>query len=171
MDGYDPNEVVTNVEDSYKENFGYGGLTVGLPGLVNVNMGGYGGPLGFGLNFSALHLIALALNNDKDDQGNTTTTDDEKKRSFFVGQLNADVRLFATQNFLLAFTMAGGTAYYSGKDDENKMRVFYYGPGVHLFYKHLFIETGWAFGYSYDENDEVSKAEFPLFQIGYVGRF
>lgn len=156
--------------DSYTDNFGYGGLTLGVPGIVNVNVGGFAGPLGIGFSFSALHVVEWMIKDKLDENGVSIADQDDD--FMFVGQLNADIKLFASDNLLLAGTGAVGTIFRADTTNPNNDIGFvYYGTGGHLFYKSFFLEGGWAWGRELGEDKKPQLTQFPLFQIGFVGRF
>lgn len=170
---------LTPEKPPYNDTFGYVGITLGLPGIVNLNVGGYkehglGGQIGI----SSIHLIGALFDSDdeSDDDGNSSDDDDDDDDDdsfFFIGQANINMRLYATENFLLGASFAAGTANYSSGDAfDSSVRLAYVGPAVHVMYKSFFLESGWAWGKDYSEAKEDRKTiEFPLFQIGYVGRF
>lgn len=149
--------------------YGVTGVTLGTPGLVNLNLGYYGGYAGCMVSVSFLHVLE-ALADDRDTSANRAA--DDSGLSFAMLQLNLDLKMYETEHFMMAASAAGGTFYVNDRSDpESRVSIFYAGPCVHLLWYGFFLEAGAAYARDFSVKYELRKTHlFPLVQLGYVGK-
>lgn len=147
------------------------GMTLGTPGLLNVNAGYYGETLGISFSFSFLHLLEAWANEGTE---NTSSEIRENTGLFYaLFQLNLDWKFIDNGNLVLAGSVAGGTICFSDKQvPENDLTVFYAGPCIHFIWNGFFTELGAAYGRNLSAKYEEKKTHIvPLIQIGYLIKY
>ncbi|MDY6969120.1 MAG: hypothetical protein SVR08_10785, partial [Spirochaetota bacterium] len=157
--------------DKYNKPFIFFGLSLGTPGLLNITIGTYCEIFGFQASFSFLHIIDAILTGESDDKYENNI-EEEDDYSFAFIQLNANVKLYKTRNFLLSFSIGGGTYHIDDEGElQNNMSIFYIGSCFHIFYYNLFLELGIAYGKDFETKlENESTGLLPMVQIGYIKR-
>lgn len=147
------------------------GVTLGTPGLININTGYYGETFGIGLSISFLHLLEAWADGGTEE----TTVDIEENSGFYYAlfQLNLDWKLIDSGDFIFALSAAGGTICLTDNNTaDNDITVFYAGPCVHIIWYGFFAELGAAYGRDFSAKYEENKTGLiPLVQIGYLYKF
>lgn len=149
---------------------GVAGVTLGTPGLVNLNFGYYGETFGIQGSMSALYLLLGMLADDSDD---TINTSEESGVFIALFQLNLDAMLIQNDNLMVAASIAGGTICFTDEDyPEDDFTLFYAGPCVHIVFHNIYIEAGAAYAKDFSAKYEEDKTQIiPLLQIGYLKYF
>lgn len=144
------------------------GVTLGTPGIVNLNAGYYGETFGIQGSISMLHLADAWLSGETEN----ASSDIEEDSGLFYAlfQLNLDCILFERGEFMFAGSIAGGTICFSDEGSrENDLTLFYAGPCVHIVFYNFYIELGAAYGRNFSAKYEEEKTNtIPLVQIGYL---
>ena len=147
------------------------GVTLGTPGLVNFNLGYYGGSLGIQGSISMLHLADAWLTDETDDASSDIKEDSGLFYALF--QLNLDCILLETGRFMSAGSIAGGTICFTDDGSpENDLTLFYAGPCVHVVFYNIYLELGAAYGRDFNAKyGENNTHIIPLVQLGYLQYF
>jgi len=155
------------------EPFGLAGLSLGTPGIINVTAGGYGKRFGFQASVSIIHVIECICNGDTEESDFDDTFEDtgEENLSAALLQLNLNCRLYQKNQFLLSFSIAGGSIYIENEGIENDLAIMYIGPCLHFFIGNFFLEAGIAYAKDYSYNTwQTSTGYLPLIQVGFIFR-
>lgn len=144
------------------------GMTLGTPGLVNMNMGYYGDVMGISFSLSFLHMLEAWA--DQESDSTTSEVRDDSGLSYALLQFNLDCKIVDRGNLVFAASAAGGTICLSDNNNvEKDITIFYAGPCIHFIWSGFFIELGAAYARDFSAKFEEEKTSIiPLVQLGYM---
>ncbi len=138
------------------------GITFGLPGIINFDLGYYYKSLGIQGSTTLFYLFALRKDENSIDNDDNYIIDTK----LITYQVNINYLLNRDENRFISLSLATGGWYsLDNKKNSDIIKFFYIGPCLHFFYKRFFSELGVGYGRDYYKKNSYA---WPIFQIGYM---